>query len=106
MYFKSMYLFINGFLKLYLIYSYLDDLYAYIARRDGQYECTVCTKQFSRGFNARRHVEDKHFPGKYEYPCVMCGEVLPTRNKFDHHMSKSHPHFANKPASFFPQPNF
>ena len=51
----------------------------------------LCIKEFSRGFNARRHVEDKHFPATFQYPCNMCGESFPTRNKFDHHNAKNHP---------------
>ncbi|XP_023339279.1 protein tramtrack, beta isoform isoform X6 [Eurytemora carolleeae] len=71
------------------------DLYSYIEDHlDGLYRgyrCMLCGKSAKDKGNLRKHVENIHFPGQFEYPCKICQKPFSTRNRLNHHVSKEHP---------------
>ena len=76
-------------------YCYFLDLYSYIEdHTDGLYRgyrCMLCGKAAKDKGNLRKHVENIHFPGQFEYPCKICQKPFSTRNRLNHHVSKEHP---------------
>lgn len=81
-------------LAFYNLFSILD-LYSYIEDHlDGLYRgyrCMLCGKSAKDKGNLRKHVENIHFPGQFEYPCKICQKPFSTRNRLNHHVSKEHP---------------
>ena len=56
-----------------------------------KYFCTLCEQFSHHGRNmARNHVESKHFPNTFSYPCDLCGEVLLSKSNFMTHRSRKH----------------
>ena len=53
--------------------------------------CNICRKvgHGSRS-NVRKHIESKHFPGRYQYPCPDCNVVVYTRIALEVHRSTYH----------------
>ena len=49
----------------------------------GQFRCLVCTKEFSRSENCRRHVRELHFGLDHE-ECMACKKVVSTRYIREH----------------------
>ena len=53
--------------------------------------CSIC-----RGFshksrtNVRNHIESKHYPGLYQYPCETCSTVVYTKRALEVHRSAYH----------------
>ena len=52
--------------------------------------CSVCGKEFSDRSSARKHVENIHFPGSFNYSCKFCGETFTKKNMMYMHISKFH----------------
>ena len=66
-------------------------LYQYIVRDDFQpnwHKCTMCGKTSKDRGNLRKHVENIHFPGTFNYRCKYCFENFSTRNSLNIHISK------------------
>jgi len=62
----------------------------YIVRSNGKdYLCVLCN-QFSHHsrHSVRNHVESKHFPNSFSYPCNECGKMCSTRKAFENHIQK------------------
>jgi len=59
--------------------------------QDQKYHCTLCGK-FSHKWSSctRNHVESKHFPTTFCYPCNECEMVFNTKTTFNLHRSKMH----------------
>jgi len=56
-----------------------------------KYYCTLCEKFSHQGRNmARNHVESRHFPNTFSYPCDLCGDVLQSRSSHLQHRSSKH----------------
>jgi len=58
---------------------------------DQRYYCTICGK-FSQATaqNTRNHVETKHFPNTFSYPCDQCDSVFSSKCSFSMHKSRKH----------------
>ena len=52
--------------------------------------CILCGKSSTDRSNMRKHVENIHFPGHYQYSCQSCDEVFDGRNKLYLHISRRH----------------
>jgi len=66
-------------------------LYQYIVKDDFQsnwHKCTLCGKSGKDRGNLRKHVENIHFPGTFNYSCKYCSENFSTRNSLNIHISK------------------
>ena len=66
-------------------------LYQYIVKDDFQpnwHKCTMCGKSGKDRGNLRKHVENIHFPGTFNYQCKYCFENFSTRNSLNIHISK------------------
>ena len=67
-------------------------LYEYIVRHPEAgpkaHKCTVCGKLGNDRGNLRKHVESKHFPGTFSYPCKNCQEVFDTKTKLNNHIMR------------------
>jgi len=62
----------------------------YIVRSNGKdYLCVLCN-QFSHHsrHSVRNHVESKHFPNTFSYPCTECGKMSSTRKAYENHIQK------------------
>ena len=59
--------------------------------QDQKYHCTLCGK-FSHKWSSctRNHVESKHFPTTFRYPCNECEMIFNTKTTFNLHRSKMH----------------
>ena len=67
------------------------DLNNYISKiSKGQFSCNICGKVGSQKFNLIRHVENKHFPGLYEYSCDKCESKFDSFDKFNTHRPCKH----------------
>jgi len=65
------------------------DLNNYIAKiSEGQFKCNICGQVSSRKGDLRKHVENKHFPGLFEYSCDQCEKKFNTKNKYYIHRSR------------------
>lgn len=67
--------------------------YDYVVRSESGiklFQCTVCGKESNDKSNLRKHVENIHFPGSFEYSCKHCSETCTTRNLLNIHISKMH----------------
>jgi len=58
---------------------------------DLKYHCSLCDK-FSHKYSSctRNHVEAKHFPNTFSYPCDQCDMVFSTKSNFSMHRSRKH----------------
>ena len=76
-----------------------DDFGQYIVRepQDRGYYCAIC-EQFRRRpvGDVRNHVESKHFPNSFSYPCPDCGDVLGTRKALERHKQRIHSNVAHQ----------
>ena len=46
--------------------------------------CNICQLFRKRGIpDVRNHVESKHFPNTFSYPCNLCDAILGTNTAFD-----------------------
>ena len=69
------------------------DLNNYIEKiSEGHFKCNICGHVSTRQI-LRRHVENKHFPGMFEYPCDQCEEKFNTMDKYQNHRKR---HRSNK----------
>ena len=70
-----------------------DDFTQYILKEphDKGYYCSFC-EQFRRRAvgDVRNHVESKHFPNTFSYPCSDCGDVMGTRKALERHRQRIH----------------
>ena len=67
------------------------DLNNYISNfREGQFNCNICGHVSSRKGDLRKHVENKHFPGLFEYSCDQCGRKFNTMSKYNNHRFRHH----------------
>lgn len=69
------------------------DLDGYIVRDPSSrlFACTQCNRFTHRSrSNVRNHLESKHFPGRYQYSCDVCGAVVNTRRALEVHRSAYH----------------
>merc|ERR1712034_53230 len=70
-----------------------SELFQFVRKdvNDKKYYCTLCEQFSHHGINmARNHVESKHFPTTFSYPCDLCGEVLLSKSNFMTHRSRKH----------------
>jgi len=71
-----------------------DFLNKYIVKveedKGSQFQCTICGKIHKQRPHAQNHVESKHFPESFVYPCQICSLTFNGRNKFYVHNSKFH----------------
>jgi len=51
----------------------------YLLKEIRGYSCTICGKVTRDRFNARQHLESKHFPNKDGYSCDICGKTFQTK---------------------------
>ena len=64
---------------------------SYLTRnQDKSFSCSVCGKVSRDLYNAKRHLEDKHFRPDSGYKCQFCGVVCVTLNALSKHMSRQH----------------
>ena len=64
---------------------------SYLTRnQDKSFSCSVCGKVSRDLYNAKRHLEDKHFRPDSGYKCQFCGAVCVTLNALSKHMSRQH----------------
>eukprot|EP00092_Neocalanus_flemingeri_P037237 GFUD01040549.1.p1 GENE.GFUD01040549.1~~GFUD01040549.1.p1 ORF type:complete len:337 (-),score=75.19 GFUD01040549.1:10-1020(-) len=73
-------------------FSSPDDLFQYVVKHPVKgYQCSICEKYKSPArVNVRNHVESKHFPNTFEYPCEYCGKIMYSKNYRDTHISMNH----------------
>ena len=61
------------------------------SEEDGKYYCTLCAKYSHKWSSCtRNHVESKHFPTTYCYPCNECDSLFYTKTAFNLHRSTKH----------------
>ena len=69
------------------------ELFRYIRRDalDQRFYCTLCPS-FSHASrnNTRNHVESRHFPNTFHYPCDLCEATFTTKSTWAMHKSKKH----------------
>ena len=53
-------------------------------------KCKLCGKVGNDRGNLRKHVENIHFPGSFEYYCKYCGKSFNAKNNMYFHISKMH----------------
>eukprot|EP00092_Neocalanus_flemingeri_P093500 GFUD01118845.1.p1 GENE.GFUD01118845.1~~GFUD01118845.1.p1 ORF type:complete len:241 (-),score=52.61 GFUD01118845.1:47-685(-) len=58
---------------------------------DQKFHCSLCDK-FSHKYSSctRNHVESKHFPNMFSYPCDQCEMIFTTKSNFSMHRSRKH----------------
>jgi len=58
---------------------------------DQKFHCSLCDK-FSHKYSSctRNHVESKHFPNMFSYPCDQCDMIFSTKTNFSMHRSRKH----------------
>ena len=70
-----------------------SELFRFVRRdpADQRYYCTLCPN-FSHASrtNSRNHVEAKHFPNTFHYPCDQCDSSFTTKSTWAMHKSKKH----------------
>jgi len=54
------------------------------------HKCTICGKVGKDRGNLRKHVENIHFPGSFEYLCKFCGKSFNAKNNMYFHISTTH----------------
>ena len=64
---------------------------SYLSRnQDKSFSCSLCGKVSRDMYNAKRHLEDKHFRSDSGYKCQLCGVFCVTLNSLTNHMSRQH----------------
>ena len=70
-----------------------EELFLYVRRDPGdqRFYCTLCSL-FSHASrtNCRNHVEARHFPNTFHYPCDSCDSTFTTKSTWAMHKSKKH----------------
>ena len=70
-----------------------EELFQYVRRDPGdqRFYCTLCSL-FSHASrtNCRNHVEARHFPNTFHYPCDSCDSTFTTKSTWAMHKSKKH----------------
>ena len=56
----------------------------------GPYVCQICSYQQARFEVVKNHVESKHFPDTFTYPCPSCDAVLGTNTALKRHQQRHH----------------
>jgi len=56
----------------------------------GKFKCTVCGQIGAQQCNMRKHVENKHFPGMFEYSCADCEGKFDTKDGYFSHRKRHH----------------
>jgi len=69
-----------------------SDLLQFVRRQlDNKYYCTLCDKfSHTNTHHTRNHVESKHFPNTFTYPCDLCDSVFSSSSSFSMHKSRKH----------------
>ena len=57
---------------------------------DKSYSCSICGKLSRDLYNAKGHLESKHFPSESGYECQSCGDHFNTFQAFSKHNSRYH----------------
>jgi len=76
-------------------FSFQDpsDLLQFVKKdsNDQKFHCSLCGK-FSHKYSSctRNHVESKHFPNMFSYPCDECPVILSSKTSFNLHRSRNH----------------
>jgi len=83
------------------LFSSPEDLFQYVVKNPVKgYQCSICEKYKSPArVNVRNHVESKHFPNTFEYPCEYCGKIMYSKNYRDTHISMNHKYSNSKAYS-------
>ena len=71
-----------------------------LTAEDGSFSCGICYRSLKcsrSSYNARRHVEAKHFPNTFAYQCTQCPRVMGSKSAWDNHR-RNHP--KNKNLSY------
>ena len=55
--------------------------------RKGEFKCKLCGKISTSKQASFNHVENQHFPGRYEYNCGRCNKKFDTYTKLADHRS-------------------
>lgn len=61
---------------------------------DGTFACALCSFNMTRRLHVRNHVESKHFPNTFTYPCPICDKEFGTNKAFSNHKNLEHKWFA------------
>ena len=61
---------------------------------DGTFACALCSFSMTRRLHVRNHVESKHFPNTFTYPCPICSKEFGTNKAFLNHKNSEHKWFA------------
>ena len=56
--------------------------------RKGEFKCKLCGKISPSRAGSFGHIENKHFPGNYEYTCDRCNKKFDTKAKLKKHREK------------------
>ena len=71
--------------------SFEDLASVYISRsEDKSYVCSLCGKVSRDLYNAKDHLEAKHFPCESGYNCELCGKTYKSKGSLTSHMSLVH----------------
>jgi len=76
-----------------LIFGDPSDLLQFVVKdaSDSRFHCTLCDKfSHQTRSNTRNHVESKHFPTMFNYPCDQCEMSFSTKNNVAMHRSRKH----------------
>jgi len=68
-----------------------EELLQFVVRSDleGKFMCSICQSfSHAKKYHVRNHVESKHFPNTFEYPCNICQKSYFTRKALESHLSK------------------
>ena len=68
----------------------LAALYLVRAEAGGPLQCTLCSKTFRDSFNAKRHLDSKHFPNPAGYACDVCAKVCKSWGVLINHKNMYH----------------
>ena len=69
-----------------------EELLQFVIRSEqetGKFMCSICLSfAHAKKYHVRNHVESKHFPNTFEYPCSICKKSYFTRKALESHLSK------------------
>ena len=85
----SIFLFTNT--EIFVGFTNPEELLQFVVRSDqeGKFLCSICQSFFhAKKYHVRNHVESKHFPNTFEYPCNICQKSYFTRKALESHLSK------------------
>ena len=54
------------------------------------FKCDICGKTGARKDNVHNHVENRHFPGIFNYKCKLCDKLMPTKKALNNHIFRNH----------------